>query len=483
MPDRSRASIRTACWKPPQVPRNGTPRSRANRAAAIAPSALRYGLPGTTQMPSKPSRTPGPRRPRTGSSTGRRRCRRGGAAPRRAAGTRAWARTLWRAVADERDGGGGSWAACCPRAEFTSNDRSWPASIRDTDAGGSPVPAHVHRRRPAAARSPRRRASSATRSRPSRSTSRCWRPTSARRCCTAGRSRRPRPGTRLFEHAGAILLRLDAARADVARVGRRAAGHARARRDAAVGRDGRARRGRRPRARARRWPPPCAWRRATRSRPPWPRASSTPAIVDGVAAPGDPLPLPETGVPVAEVAEEPLVARAPARASADGPGGRAPRGPRGRPLDRRARRHDAARRAGDARPRRRLPGGAALRRARRRRPARARRRRPRGSRCCPPGPSGAASRSPRRRSCTAPSCSPRASRSRASSRACSPRPCGLLRRRRRRERPHVPGEQPREREERDHRGERVDARTSAGRGSRSAAGRPGTRSSRSRRRR
>src|SRR5262245_45346428 len=56
MPARSRASIRIACWKPPQVPRNGICRSRAVWAAAIAPSGLSYGLPGTIQMPSKPSR-------------------------------------------------------------------------------------------------------------------------------------------------------------------------------------------------------------------------------------------------------------------------------------------------------------------------------------------------------------------------------------------------------------------------------------------
>ena len=62
------------------------------------------------------------------------------------------------------------------------------------------------------------RASWATRSPRSRSTSRSSRPTSARRCCRAGRWSRPRPARDCVEHAEPILLRLDAARADVARV-------------------------------------------------------------------------------------------------------------------------------------------------------------------------------------------------------------------------------------------------------------------------
>src|SRR5436190_5568852 len=42
----------TACWKPPQVPKKGTPFSRAWRIAPSAPARLRYGLPGTHQRPS-----------------------------------------------------------------------------------------------------------------------------------------------------------------------------------------------------------------------------------------------------------------------------------------------------------------------------------------------------------------------------------------------------------------------------------------------
>ncbi len=34
------------------------PRSRAARTAASAPASLAYGLPGTSQMPSKPSNAP-----------------------------------------------------------------------------------------------------------------------------------------------------------------------------------------------------------------------------------------------------------------------------------------------------------------------------------------------------------------------------------------------------------------------------------------
>ena len=57
IPARLRASSRIACWKPPQVPRNGMSCSRAVVTAAITRSASSYGLPGTTQMPSKPSRS------------------------------------------------------------------------------------------------------------------------------------------------------------------------------------------------------------------------------------------------------------------------------------------------------------------------------------------------------------------------------------------------------------------------------------------
>ena len=50
----SRARWRIACWKPPHVPRNGMPCSRAVPTASITFSRSVYGLPGTTQMPSKP---------------------------------------------------------------------------------------------------------------------------------------------------------------------------------------------------------------------------------------------------------------------------------------------------------------------------------------------------------------------------------------------------------------------------------------------
>jgi DNA-binding transcriptional LysR family regulator len=112
-------------------------------------------------------------------------------------------------------------------------------------------------------------------------------------------------GTRLLEHAGAILLRLDAARADVARAVAEAPGRL------VVG--------------ATPLSAPLAARAvaaARRSRPPMTVAVRVAAreaiaiavatgeldagIVDGAAAPGDPLPLPETGVPVAAFAEEPL---------------------------------------------------------------------------------------------------------------------------------------------------------------------------------
>jgi hypothetical protein len=40
-PAAERANSSSACWKPPQVPRNGTPPSRAERTARSAPSRLR----------------------------------------------------------------------------------------------------------------------------------------------------------------------------------------------------------------------------------------------------------------------------------------------------------------------------------------------------------------------------------------------------------------------------------------------------------
>jgi len=112
-------------------------------------------------------------------------------------------------------------------------------------------------------------------------------------------------GTRLFEHAAAILLRLDAARADVVRVAAEPPGRlvlgatplsaATAARAVAAARRARPALGAAVRVAGR---DEIATAVAT--------GDLDAAIVDGVAAPGDSLPLPETGVPVAEVAEEPL---------------------------------------------------------------------------------------------------------------------------------------------------------------------------------
>ena len=109
-------------------------------------------------------------------------------------------------------------------------------------------------------------------------------------------------GTRLFEHAGAILLRLDAARADVVRVAAEPPGRlvlgatplsaATAARAVAAARRARPALGAAVRVAGR---DEIATAVAT--------GDLDAAIVDGVAAPGDSLPLPDTGVPVAE---EPL---------------------------------------------------------------------------------------------------------------------------------------------------------------------------------
>jgi DNA-binding transcriptional LysR family regulator len=112
-------------------------------------------------------------------------------------------------------------------------------------------------------------------------------------------------GTRLFEHAGTILLRLDAARADVVRVaaeppGMLVLGATPLSAPAAA----------RIVAAARRSRPALGAAVRVAGRDEIATAVATgdldAAIVDGVAAPGDSLPLPETGVPVAAVAEEPL---------------------------------------------------------------------------------------------------------------------------------------------------------------------------------
>ena len=117
-------------------------------------------------------------------------------------------------------------------------------------------------------------------------------------------------GTRLFEHAGAILLRLDAARADVMRVAAEPPGMlvlGATPLSAAIAA--------RAVAAARRSRPALGAAVRVAGREDIATAVATgdldAAIVDGVAAPGDSLPLPDTGVPVAEVAEAPLAVALP----------------------------------------------------------------------------------------------------------------------------------------------------------------------------
>jgi DNA-binding transcriptional LysR family regulator len=117
-------------------------------------------------------------------------------------------------------------------------------------------------------------------------------------------------GTRLFEHAGAILLRLDAARADVIRV--------------AAGPPGLLVIGATPLSAATAARAVAAARRALPALNADVRIDERDAIavavatgeldagiVDDIAAPGDPLRLPETGVPVAHFSEEPLAVALP----------------------------------------------------------------------------------------------------------------------------------------------------------------------------
>ena len=109
-------------------------------------------------------------------------------------------------------------------------------------------------------------------------------------------------GARLLEHAEPILLRLDAARADVARVAAEPPRTPADRGDAA---------GRRLRGGGR-----GAGTHGSRGRArEIARAVTTgeldAGIVDGVAAPGDPLRLPESGVGIASSREEPLAVAAP----------------------------------------------------------------------------------------------------------------------------------------------------------------------------
>ena len=117
-------------------------------------------------------------------------------------------------------------------------------------------------------------------------------------------------GTRLFEHAGAILLRLDAARADVVRVAAEPPGRL------VLGATPMSAAGAaRVVAAARRSRPALGAAVRVAGRDEIATAVATgdldAAIVDGVAAPGDSLPLPDTGVPVAEVAEAPLAVALP----------------------------------------------------------------------------------------------------------------------------------------------------------------------------
>jgi DNA-binding transcriptional LysR family regulator len=111
-------------------------------------------------------------------------------------------------------------------------------------------------------------------------------------------------GARLLEHAEPILLRLDAARADVARV--------------AAGPPERLRIGTTPLAAtfaASLVAPALAVTVRVGAREEIARAVAVgeldTGIVDGVAAPGDPLRLPETGARVASFTEEPLAVAAP----------------------------------------------------------------------------------------------------------------------------------------------------------------------------
>ena len=138
-------------------------------------------------MPSKPSRSVGLRR--SGSSTGRGRGRRAAQRLDQQRDPRVGA-DGGRAIADQRELGGGHGCHRFARVPITSNDHLW--RVRSAFTDGPALPAHVRDRRPVRRRSRPPRGSSATRSRPCPSTSPCSRPTSARRCWSAARSRRPR---------------------------------------------------------------------------------------------------------------------------------------------------------------------------------------------------------------------------------------------------------------------------------------------------
>src|SRR5581483_10886918 len=55
IPRTFRAHSISAYWNPPQVPRNGQSRRRANSMPRNIPSKLLYGLPGAAHKPSKAS--------------------------------------------------------------------------------------------------------------------------------------------------------------------------------------------------------------------------------------------------------------------------------------------------------------------------------------------------------------------------------------------------------------------------------------------
>ena len=139
---RSRARCRIACWKPPQVPRNGIACSRALPIAAITRSGSVYGLPGTTQRPSKPLRSSASVLGiQYGSSTSPSRRRSASIS----SGMRPWART-----AGERSPTSASLAEVMPSI-VAARRRSRPTmfhgvSITDTDGRGPSLPADVRAR-------------------------------------------------------------------------------------------------------------------------------------------------------------------------------------------------------------------------------------------------------------------------------------------------------------------------------------------------
>ena len=234
-----------------------------------------------------------------------------------------------RAVADQRELGGGHGRACSPRRADHVQRSS--VAVRSAIPDGPALPPHVRDRRPARRRSRPRRASSATRSRRSPSTSRCWRPTSARCCWRAARWRRPRRARGCSSTPSRSCCG-STPRAPTSR------GWRPARRSGC----GSARRRWRPAFAAELVAPALAVTVRVGARDEIARAVATGELdagfVDGVAAAGDPLRLPETGA--ARGRRSRGAARGRRRRSTTRSLGRAvaARGPRRRALDRRARR-------------------------------------------------------------------------------------------------------------------------------------------------